>query len=510
MDEIELNALTFLKNKEYTKAANLYLKLALSHPENEKYLITAANCHDSLGDKKTALNLYKKALNINPTSITALLNISTLYYETQNYNKSLHFASKVLEINPNNFSAILNIGNIYYITKEYEKANTYYETLYELNPKSYNAVVNIANTSYNLNQYVKAIEYTKLAIDMRPSSVEPYIIAGNSYAEILQKEEAVQLLKKAASISPNSEWVINSLSLLFIKMKNYKQAINYAWRVFHLKNYQVSADDHINFGYLLYEALDEKEEELVANYLQLWQSHYPDNPIVNHIHSALSGTQNISTTDLGYIKNIFNNFATSFDSILSELGYSVPNSIASTLKIHLKPKLFKKHHILDLGCGTGLCAEALQPYFPNEEFYGVDISENMLQEAGKKNIYKELYQDDIVNFLENNTQTYQAIIAGDVLTYFGDLKPFIKHLIKATTINGYFCFSISKNIYNKQEYYLTPSGRFTHSLSYIMRLLKHCGFTALHTEELILRKEGPKDVPGYILLAKKDVEVVFE
>ena len=28
--------------------------------------------------------------------------------------------------------------------------------------------------------------------------------------------------------------------------------------------------------------------------------------------------------------------------------------------------------------------------------------------------------------------------------------------------------------------------------------------------KLILRKEGPKDVPGYILLAKKDVEVVFE
>ena len=504
MNEVELNALTFLKNKDYQKAANLYLKLALENPNEEKYFITAANCNDSLGDKKKALSLYKKALSINPNSTTTLLNLSTIYYELKNFEKSIYYANKVLEDNPNNFSAILNLGNALYADKEYEDALACYEKLYELNPKSYNAVANIANTSYNLNQQLKALDYAKLAIDMRPNSVEPYIIAGNAYVELLQNDEAAQLLKKAANIAPNSQWVLNSISNLFTKMGNYKQAINYAWKTFFTKSFQVTPNEHINFGYLLYEAYDEGHQELVEKYVTLWQTHFEDNPIVIHICSALKGSEDISTTTLDYVKHLFDNFASSFDYILNELEYCVPEIISELVKNNLKTKLFKKLKFLDLGCGTGLCSEALKPYFPNEDFFGVDISEKMLNIAGKKEIYKELYQDDIINFLAENETKYHTILAGDVITYMGDLKPLIYSLNQAIEINGYFCFSISTNIYNKKDFHLTPSGRFAHTPSYVLRLLKHCGFQVIEIREEVLRKEGTKDVPGNIILAKKE------
>ena len=61
MEEIKQNALDFLKNGEYEKAAKLYVQLAMTHPEDENYLISAANCYDRIGDKKVALGLYKKA-----------------------------------------------------------------------------------------------------------------------------------------------------------------------------------------------------------------------------------------------------------------------------------------------------------------------------------------------------------------------------------------------------------------------------------------------------------------
>ena len=509
MDETELNALNFLKNKEYDKAANLYLKLALKNPTVEKYFITAANCYDAIGDKKTALSLYKKSLEINPTSTTALLNISTIYYEIKKYEKSLKFSNKVLEINPDNFSAILNIANTYYANKEYNEALKFYEKLYELNPNSYNAIANIANTCYNLNQFIRAIEFSKKAIEKRPNSVEPYIVAGNSYAELLKKDDAAILLKKAATIAPNSEWVCNSIACLYMKMGNYKQGLAYAWKLFSLKN-NITADDHINFGYILYEAHDENYKELVEKYLDLWTERYPNNPIVHHICCALRNVQEIQTSDLGYIKTIFDNFAPSFDNILTELDYCVPQSIAEFIKENLKTKLFKKQQILDLGCGTGLCSEELKKIFPNEEYYGVDISDKMLNEASKKNIYKELYVDDITNFLTKNNNKYHVIIAGDVLTYMGDLKPLTKLLTKSTAFNGYLCFSISKNIYNKNEYFLTPSGRFVHNISHVLRQLKYCGFEVVKTEEKVLRREGGKDVLGYIILVKKELEVVFE
>ncbi len=510
MDEIEKNALTFLKKREYDKAANLYLKLAIQHPDVDRYFITAANCYDALGDKKNALNLYLKALKINPQSLTALLNLSTIYYEFQKYEKSVSYAKQALELDSNNFSATLNIANAYYADKDYETALTHYEKLYQINPKSYNAVANIANTYYNLSQFINAIEYAKMAIDLRPNTVDAYIIAGNAYAELYKKDDAGIFLKKAASISPNSEWVCNSVSNLYIKMGNYKQGLHHAWRLFFLKNYQVSIQDHINFGYLLYEAYDENQDELVKNYIELWQSHFPDNSVVHHLCSALSNRQDIKTTDLTYIKNLFDDFASSFDTILKDLNYAVPNVIANFLKSTIKTQIFKKQRFLDLGCGTGLCAEKLKQHFPNEEYYGVDISDKMLSIASKKNIYKELYTDDIFNFLQHNTTRYNTIISGDVLTYIGDLKPLISLLNPHITVNGYLCFSISKNIYNNNEYHLTPSGRFVHSISYIIRQLKHCGFDVIKTEELVLRKEGTKDVIGYIILAKKSVEIVFK
>lgn len=151
-------------------------------------------------------------------------------------------------------------------------------------------------------------------------------------------------------------------------MGNWKQCLHYAWKAFALKGDKISADDHINFGYLLYEAHDEKQDELVDKYLSRWEECFPENPIVRHMSCAIRNIQEVPTTDLSYVKGLFDGFAPSFDEILHELDYKVPAMIADFLKDTLKTKLFKKRRILDLGCGTGLCAEALRAYFPNEEF----------------------------------------------------------------------------------------------------------------------------------------------
>lgn len=510
LNELEQNALEFLKNAEYEKAAKLYLQLAVANPKNENYLVAAANCYDALGDKKIAFNLYKKALNVNPNSLTALLNISTLCYEFKKYDKAERFARKVLQINEGNFAALMNLGNVHYAKAEYPEALSYYEKLYELNPNSYNAIVNIANTCYNMSHFVRAIEFANMAIEKRPTSVEPYIIAGNSYIELFKNDEASLLLKKAAQIAPNSDWLCNSIANLFQKMGNWKQCLHYAWKAFALKGNRISADDHINFGYLLYEAWDNNQKDLVEKYLARWIEVFPDNPIVAHAASALRDEQNMPTADLTYVKSLFDGFAPSFDDILKELDYQAPQLIANCLKDVFKPKLFLKRQILDLGCGTGLCGQELKVYFPNEEYYGVDVSERMLECAGKKNIYKELYFDDIVSFLGEVDKKYQLIVAGDVLTYFGDLKSLFRSLVAVLKPKGFFCFTISKNTSNNREYFLTPSGRFVHSITYVCRLLKYCGFTVLKQEEHVLRHEGAKDVIGYVILAQKEVEVVFE
>lgn len=510
MEEIKQNALDFLKSGEYEKAAKLYAQLAMAHPQDENYLISAANCYDRIGDKKVALGLYKKAFELNPQSLTVILNLSTIYYELKKYEQAKLFAEKALAVKEDNFSAMMNLGNVCYARGNFKEALFYYEKMYELNPNSYNAIVNIANTTYNLGQYLRAIEFAQLAIAKRPTHADPYIIVGNCYAELMKTEDAAGYLKKAAEIEPNSDWLCNSIAALYQKAGNWKQSLVYAWKAIVLKGNKISADDHINFGYMLYEAEDSGQKELLEHYMTRWEEMFADSPIVNYICSALRHEQDVTTTDLTYVKRLFDGFADSFDEILTELDYQVPQYIAELLKDTLKTKLFKKRQILDLGCGTGLCGEALKAYFPNEEFYGVDISEKMLSEAGRKNIYKKLYADDILSFLSNNNELYHTVTAGDVFTYIGDLKPLFREIAGKVKFGGLLCFSISKNIYNQNNYYLSSSGRFAHSIAYIHRLLKYCGFEIIKQEEHILRREGVHNVEGYIVLARKAIEVVFE
>ena len=511
MEELEQKALELLKNKEFEKSAKLYLQLAVAHPEQEKFLIAAANCYDNIGDKKVALSLYRKALNVNPQSLTALLNLATACYELKKYDRAITFAKQVLAVDEKNFAALMNSGNAYYALGKFEEALVFYEKMYALNPNSYNAILNLANTRYNLGQFVQAIDFAQKAIEKRPTNAEAYIVAGNSYIELFKNEEATTCLKKASELAPASDWLCNSIANLFQKMGNWKQCLHYAWKAFALRGQNVTVDDHINFAYFLYEAQeDEQNAPLVEKYLSLWEQAYPDNPIVHHSCSALRNVQDVTAMDLSYVKGLFDGFAPSFDDILRELEYKVPELIAVGLKDYLKTKLFKKRRLLDLGCGTGLCAQALKLYFPNEEFYGVDVSDRMLYEAEKKNIYKQLFASDILEFFKNNETLFHAAIAGDVLTYIGDLKPLFRELTTAIKFQGFFAFSVSKNTQNNNDYFLMPSGRFVHSLPYVLRLLKYCGFKTLSAEETILRHEGNHDVKGYGIVAQKEVEVVFE
>lgn len=514
MDELEKTALEALKSGEHDKAAKIYLQLAMAHPEMEKFLIAAGNCYDHLGDKKVAHNLYKKAIMVNPQSATALLNISTIYYEFKRYEEAISFAQQVLALKEDNFAALMNLGNSFYAQGQFREALDIYDKMYGLNPNSYIAILNIANTCYNLGEFFRAIEFAEMAIEKRPTSAEPYIVAGNAYIELSQNEDATKALKTAAQIAPNSDWLCTSIANLFQKMKNWPQCLHYAWKAIALKGQHVSADDHINFAYFLYEAKDEAKDEqmqaIVDKYLRRWQEQFSNNPIVYHTCCALNNVQEIQAMDLSYVKSLFDGFAPSFDDILTELDYQVPQKIANHLKDNLKTKLFKKRRILDLGCGTGLCTEELRKYFPNEEFYGVDISEKMLNVAGSKNIYRALYADDIISFLTTNEEIFHAVVAGDVLTYMGDLKPLFRLLTKAIKFNGWFCFSISKNTFNPSDYFLTPSGRFVHTIGYVQRLLKYCGFKTIEVEQTILRHEGAHEVEGYVVLAQKELEVIFE
>ena len=57
--------------------------------------------------------------------------------------------------------------------------------------------------------------------------------------------------------------------------------------------------------------------------------------------------------------------------------------------------------------------------------------------------------------------------------------------------------------FNKDDYFLTPSGRFVHNPSYVEKVLKNSGLRLISCEHQILRNEAESPVYGYVVVARK-------
>lgn len=506
MSSLEKQAAALYGEQKYPEALDIYLTLYKKSPKTEKYSIFCGNCFDALGDSSQAIRYYKKASKINPVSAASLIALANVYYNNGDYQNSEKFSYRVLKKEPENASALLNLGNIAYCRGDYEAALAFYEKVYRCNPNSYIAVINMANTCYDLERYVKALDCARKALKIYPSSVDAYIINGNSFAELGKYEKAEESLMRALEFRDDNPWIYNALSRIYQKTEKWDKALDAGWNAV-LYAGEAQEDQHINFGYLLYECVDEKGREIAEKYAKKWLDKFSENKSVAYMAHAILDNKKLKAAEVEYVQKIFDAFAGDFDSTLAGLEYQVPEYIAETVSKHLKFKYFKHINCLDLGCGTGLCGQAVKPIIGWSELVGVDLSEKMLQEAKQKYVYDRLVVDEIVNFLNTETKLYHLVIAGDVFTYFGDLQKLIQAVSKVLASGGLLVFSVSENGYNGQDYFLTPSGRFVHSSDYVLKLLKKYGLDKLSFERKALRNEGDRVIYGYVAAAEKVVEV---
>lgn len=506
MEKLESQAALLYKEQKYPQALDIYLSLYKKYPKTEKYSIFCGSCFDALGENDQAIRFYQYATKVNPVSAEALMALANIYYSREDYAASEKFTRRLLKNDPENISALLNLGNIEYCRGDYAKALSYYEKVYAINQSSYIAVINMANTCYDLERYVKALDYAGKALEIYPSSVDALIIQGNAYLEMGRNEKAEAALLQALEYRGNNAWIYNSLSRLYQKIENWEQALQMGWNAV-LYAGQAQEDQHINFGYLLYECVDEKGREKALKYAKKWLEKFSNNSLVAYMAQAIINNEKIDRADAEYVKKIFDEFAQDFDETLEGLEYQVPEFIAAVLKDVYKKRIGKFCHWLDIGCGTGLCAEAAKPVIGWCRLDGLDLSQKMLDQARLKGIYDNLYCKEIVTFLSNKKSEYSLITAGDVITYFGDLKRLFEVIADALEDDGLLVCTVSENSVNKENFLLLPSGRFVHSKDYVLNLLKKNGFCLLSSERKPLRNEGDRVVYGWVIAARKVLSI---
>ena len=133
-----------------------------------------------------------------------------------------------------------------------------------------------------------------------------------------------------------------------------------------------------------------------------------------------------------------------YDKDMVDWNYTGPKETTEVFVKHQKDKNAK---IYDAGCGTGLVAVELKKYGFNN-FYGADLSKKLL-ELVPDNLYKKLDQIDLNKKIDEDDETFDAIMCVGTFT-FGHVKPpALDEFVRITKNKGLICFTINEGIYEE-------------------------------------------------------------
>lgn len=400
-------------------------------------------------------------------------------------------------------AAWLQKGNKHYIAGNYERALKYYGKILKHNPCHLAALCNHTGACLFLKKYDEAAAGAETLVKNFPEQACGWSLRGRIWLEKENYAAAVADLRHASELDSADYWNYNYLSQALQKNSFRKEAAAAALRAVELSGGEDS--QHLNLAYTLYENSLEDGAASVHGILKKWYKKYPHNPIVKQSYNSFFPDEKYAKSDTGYVEKVFDNFAASFDEILHDLEYDSPRQIAEIISRNVRPDTKACWRILDLGCGTGLCGKALDSQFKKRFLCGVDLSAPMLEEARAKGIYNHLEKAEIEQYLGHCSERYNLVVSADVLTYFGVLENVFSGVCSVLEKGGYFAFSSTQNNLNKKDYFLHVSGRFIHSPKYLENVLQKNGFRIVEMVDSVLRREGEKEVLGWIVLARKNM-----
>lgn len=135
---------------------------------------------------------------------------------------------------------------------------------------------------------------------------------------------------------------------------------------------------------------------------------------------------------------LYADWAETYDqSFASETDYRLPQIVASAFA-----KAGGTGPVLDIGAGTGLCAQALADLAIGP-IDATDISQDMLDVAATKGVYRDVVQGDILAQLPMAADSYAGIVSSGTFTN-GHVGPeAFDELLRLAAPGALLCLSIN-------------------------------------------------------------------
>ena len=425
---------------------------------NRTDLVTAVSLHRA-GEFDKAEQLYQRLLTTKPDHVEALHFLGVLYHQRGQSERAVKSIKAAIALAPNYADAHNNLGNVLKESNQLEPALRAYRRVVAINPDHADAWNNLGVLLRGQGHYDEADKAYAAALALNPTLAVAWQNRGNLLARINRLEDAVAAYSRVLALQPRNTAAYDAL------------------------------------GKTLYRA--RKVEQAIEVYRQ-WLQANPDSSVARHMLAACTGEAIPARASDGYVRDVFDGFAGSFDQVLDQLGYRAPSLIRELLERTL-PQPNASLIIADAGCGTGLCADFLRPRA--NKLVGVDLSSGMLARARARNTYDQLVEAELSTWLASQPDAYDLIVSADTLCYFGSLEGALSGAASALRPGGLLVFTVEKASESVGAYELHPSGRYSHAEHYVREGLARATLTLLAVEPVVLRREGGHEVNGLLVSA---------
>jgi predicted TPR repeat methyltransferase len=334
------------------------------------------------------------------------------------------------------------------------------------------------------------------ALEADSGYVDAWSNLGIAYYEERDLTRAEKCCRKAIELSPNFANAWANLALTLRARDSPEEALHALGRALELNPQMRNAA--LSYGQVLYR-LDRLPQAL--EFYRNWLANCPDDPIPQHMLAALGGAVCPPRASDAYVRSTFDDFAESFERSLLGLQYQAPQLLYAAVMGSGALARTEALEVLDIGCGTGLCAPLLRP--AARRLVGVDLSPKMLSQAAARGLYDQLNCAELTDWLGTCSMTFDLAVATDVLCYFGDLSVVFTRVHKVLAPGGFFGCSLeaAPESTAAQPFVIRPHGRYQHQRAYIERALAQAGFQHVQISQAVLRYERRDAVVGYLAVA---------
>jgi predicted TPR repeat methyltransferase len=448
------------------------------------------------GDLVDAAAAFRACLVLDPDNVSAHNMLGNILHEQGDATEAERAYRKALTLDPDDPLAHYNLGNVVYAQGDLEEAVRCYERSVEGDARNPAVHYNLGNALYYLGRLPEALVAYLRSVDLDPDDHAGQFNLANTLCDLGCFREAIARYRCAIELSPGLARAHGRLGHALVRTGRWDEGIESYRRAVALD------EDATNDRTALAKALLHvgRLDDALAQCQILLEAH-PGHPILEHMAASCRPDRPPDRASDAYVTQLFDDFADTFDRNLANLAYAAPALVAAVIEEASRER--GPLTVLDAGCGTGLCGPRLRS--SARRLVGVDLSSRMLEKAGERNVYDELEQAELTSYLRGHPRRFNAIVAADVLVYFGDIAPFAGAAAFALEPRGILVFTVEHLAGEGEDpaYRLLPHGRYCHREGAVRFALEGAGLEVRSLDAVILRTEAGEPVTGLLAVATR-------